>query len=96
MVSSINSDVRKEISDMKEQLAQLGINVSSTLYIDARYKEFGILRILSGVAVAILAVLSLLGTISGVLQANKLLRGLLGIVALAVAVLVLFTLQVGF
>ncbi len=96
VVSSINSDVRKEVSDMKSQLALLGINVSSTLYMDARYKEFGILRILSGIAVAILTVLSILGTVSGVLQGNKLLRVLLGIVTLAVAVLVLFTLQVGF
>ena len=96
VVSSINSEVRKEVSETSAQLAKLGVKVSSVLYIDARYKEFGILRILSGAAIAVLAVLSLLGAISGVLKSNKLLRVLLGIAALGVAALALFTLQVGF
>lgn len=96
VVSSINHEVRSDVSKTSAQLAKLGVNVSSTLYIDARYKEFGILRILSGAAIAVLAVLSILGTISGVLSANKFLRVLLGIAALGVAALALFTLQVGF
>lgn len=95
VVSSINSEVRKEVSETSAQLAKLGVKVSSVLYIDARYKEFGVLRILSGAAIAVLAVLSILGTISGVLSANKFLRVLLGIVTLGVAALALFTLQVG-
>lgn len=96
VVSAIDKEVFEEVSDTKAELAKFGINVSSTLYIDARYKEFGILRILTGAAIAILTVLAFFATTSGVLKGNKLLSGLFVIVTLAVSLLLLFTLYFGF
>lgn len=95
VVSQINYEIRDDVTEASAELADMGVNISGTLFIDARYKEFGVLRILSGVALAVLSVLEFLGTASGVLKENKFLQVLLGIMMIATVALGLYTLQLG-
>lgn len=95
VVSGINYEVKSDVNELNKELSQLGVKVSSTLYMDARYREFGGLRILTGVAFIALGALAIFAQISGIFQGNKLLRVVLVIVTLAVAALAIYTLQVG-
>lgn len=95
VVSGINYEVKSDINELNKELSQMGVKVSGDLYMDARYREFGVLRILSGVALIVLGGLAVFMQISGVFQGNKLMRVVLAIVSLAGAVLMIYTLSVG-
>lgn len=64
-------------------------------YIDARYKEFGGLRLLCGGGIIVIGVLFFLSNRNGMLQSNNAIKIVLGIVALGIALLTLYTLTVG-
>ena len=90
----------KEINEINIKLMQSGVitsdgALSTNYYIDARYKEFGLLRILCGVGIIVVAVLIFFGGRSGMLPNNKGVSLIVGLVALGVAVLTIYTLSVG-
>ena len=90
----------KEINEINLRLMQNGLiesneAISTNYYIDARYKEFGLLRILCGVGIIVVAVLIFFGGKSGMLPNNKGVSLLVGLVSLGVAVLTIYTLSVG-
>lgn len=90
----------KEINEINIRLMQNGIiesdeALSTSYYIDARYKEFGLLRIICGVGIIVVAVLIFFGGRSGMLPNNKGIALLVGLVSLGVAVLTIYTLSVG-
>lgn len=64
-------------------------------YIDARYKEFGGLRLLCGGGIVVICVLSFLGSRSGMLQSNNAIKIVLGVAALGISLLTIYTLTVG-
>ena len=90
----------KEINEINIRLMQNGLisndeKLSTNYYIDARYKEFGLLRILCGVGIIVVAVLVFFGVRSGMLPNNKGIALVVGLVSLGVAVLTIYTLSVG-
>lgn len=95
VVTSVNYEVKSDMSKLVAELMHEDIRVSSALYMDARYKEFGTLRILSGVAMIVLGGLAVFAQLSGAFQANKFMRVLLAILTLAGAALMIYTLNVG-
>lgn len=100
VVTRMDYEFKKDISEINGQLIKSGvITASETLntsyYIDARYKEFGRLRIFSGIGVIVIGVLLRLGMISGVLRSNKLIKAVLGAVTIAVSLLLIYTVSVG-
>ncbi|MDE7398487.1 MAG: hypothetical protein K2N06_03070 [Oscillospiraceae bacterium] len=64
-------------------------------YIDARYKEFGGLRLLCGAGIVVIGVLSFLGSRNGMLQSNNAVKIVFGVAAVGIALLTLYTLTVG-
>lgn len=90
----------KEINELNIRLLQNGTiesdeAISTNYYIDARYKEFGLLRIICGVGIIVVGVLVFFGVRSGMLPNNKGIALIVGLVALGVAVLTIYTLSVG-
>ena len=90
----------KEINELNIRLMQNGLiesdeAISTSYYIDARYKEFGLLRIICGVGIIVVAVLVFFGVRSGMLPNNKGIALIVGLVSLGVAVLTIYTLSVG-
>ena len=90
----------KEINEINIRLMQNGLiesneAISTNYYIDARYKEFGLLRILCGVGIIVVAVLIFFGGRSGMLPNNKGVALIVGLISLGVAVLTIYTLSVG-
>ena len=99
-VVRVEYEMIKEINELNVQLMQNGLlsageALSVNFYIDARYKEFGLLRILSGIGITVVVVLVFLGIRSGVLPNNKLVALAVGLVFLGIAVLTIYTLSVG-
>ena len=99
-VVRVDYEMIKEINELNIQLLKNDIVTSSgtlntNFYIDARYKEFGLLRILCGVGLIVVGVLVFFGIRSGVLPNNKGIALVVGLVSLGVAVLTLYTLTVG-
>lgn len=95
VVTNVNYEVKSDMSKLVAKLMQEDIKVSGSLYMDARYREFGVLRILSGVAMIVLGGLAIFAQLSGAFQANKLTRVVLAILTLAGAALMIYTLSVG-
>lgn len=99
IVVRMDYDLTKEVRDMNSKLvggtltAEESINTS--YYIDARYKEFGRLRIFSGIGVIVVGVLFYFGMMSGILQNNKFIKAVFGIVSVGIALLLIYTLSVG-
>lgn len=90
----------KEINELNVRLMQNGLiesdeALSTSYYIDARYREFGLLRILCGVGIIVVAVLIFIGGKSGMLPNNKGAALIVGLISLGVAVLTIYTLSVG-
>ena len=90
----------KEINELNIQLMQNGVitadeKLSTNYYIDARYKEFGLLRIICGVGILVVVVLVLFGVRSGMLPNNRAIALVVGLISLGVAVLTIYTLSVG-
>lgn len=90
----------KEINEINVGLIGEGIitadeALSTTYYIDARFREFGLLRILCGVGITFVVVLAALGARSGVLPNNKPVAFVVGLISVGIAVLTLYTLSVG-
>ena len=89
-----------EINEINIKLMQSGVitsdgALSTNYYIDARYKEFGLLRILCGVGITVVGVLVFFGVRSGMLPNNKGIALVVGLISLGVAVLTIYTLSVG-
>lgn len=99
-VTRMDYKLTKEVIDMNNELIQDGTFTAAeapnvNFYIDARYKEFGRLRLLCGVGIVVLGVLFFLSYRSGVLQSNKAVATILVVAALGVALLTIHTLSVG-
>lgn len=98
VLTRMDYDNRDEIQKMNSQLAGVGESanyLSTSLYIDARYKEFGWLRIFSGIGFVAMLVLTRFATVSGLNQSKSPLKFVFGLVILGVAILMLYTLSVG-
>lgn len=61
----------KVIDSINAELSNSGMSVSTSLYIDALYKQLGGLRILAGAGIAIVGTLMFFGVKSGYLLAHK-------------------------
>lgn len=99
-VVRVEYEMIKEINELNTRLIQEGIvtsggALSTNYYIDARYKEFGLLRILCGVGIIAVGVLVFFGIRSGMLPNNKAIALVVALVSLGVAVLTIYTLSVG-
>lgn len=90
----------KEINELNVKLIQnelitAGETLSTSYYIDLRYREFGLLRIICGVGLIGIGVLVFFGIQSDMLPNNKGIALIVGLVSLGVAVLTIYTLTVG-
>lgn len=90
----------KEINElnvrlMQNELIESDEAVSTSYYIDARYREFGLLRMICGVGIAVFIVVVLFGVKSGMLPGNKAISIVVSLVLLGIAVLTIYTLSVG-
>lgn len=99
-VVRVEYEMIKEINELNIRLLQNGLATSgaalnTNFYIDVRYKEFGLLRILCGVGIAVVAVLVFFGVKSGMLPNNKGIALIVGLISLGVAVLTIYTLSIG-
>lgn len=94
VVTRLDYKITKEVRDMNTKLKTLGITLDTSMYIDARYKEFAGLRMLCGGGFIVLGVLLFLGNRSGFI-ASKGGKIILAIPAAALAILMLYTLSVG-
>ena len=99
-VVRVDYEMIKEINELNVQLMKSEAitdneKLSTNYYIDARYKEFGLLRILCGVGLIVVGVLVFFGVQSGMLPNNKAIALVVGLVSLGVAVLTIYTLSVG-
>lgn len=99
-VTSMDYKLTKEVADINNMLLRDGTltaeeSLNVYYYIDARYKEFGGLRLLCGGGIVVLGVFFFLGSRSGMLQSNKAVRIVLGVAALGIALLTIYTLTVG-
>lgn len=100
IVARMDYDLTKEVRDMNNELIANGTltaaeSINTSYYIDARYKEFGRLRIFSGIGVIVVGVLFYFGMMSGMLQNNKFIKAIFGIVSVGIALLMIYTLSVG-
>ena len=99
-VVRVEYEMIKEINELNIQLIKNGVisadeALSTNFYIDARYKEFGLLRILCGIGITVVAVLVFFGVRSGMLPNNKAIAFAVGLVSLGVAVLTIYKLSIG-
>lgn len=96
LVASFDYEIKDDVRELNAALLLETIgSLSTSYYIDARYKEFGWLRIFSGIGFVVVAVFLRLAAISGIFQGNKLLKGIFGVVTLGVSLLMIYTLSVG-
>lgn len=98
MDSALRSKVNElNTSFLSDNLITADGKLNTYYYIDLRYKEFGVYRILCGLGLAGLTVFGFLGGRSGALArgGNKLLIGLFSILTLGLAILMLYVLNVG-
>lgn len=96
LVASFDYEIKDDVRELNAALLLETIgSLSTSYYIDARYKEFGWLRIFSGIGFVVVAVFLRLAAISGIFQGNKLLKGIFGVVTLGVSILMIYTLSVG-
>ena len=89
-VTRLDYEVTKEVREARDY----GFDLKESQYIDTRYREFGRLRIFSGVGVIVIGVLFYFGMVSGILQ-NRFMKAVFSLVMLGVAVLMLYTIGVG-
>ena len=99
-VTRMDYKLTKEVSEMNTELIKDGTltaaeTINANYYIDARYKEFGRLRLLCGAGIVVLGVLFFLGGRSGALQSNKAVATVLCVAAVGVGLLTIYTLSVG-
>lgn len=96
LVASFDYEIKDDVRELNAALLLETIgSLSTSYYIDARYKEFGWLRIFSGIGFVVVAVFLRLAAISGIFQGNKLLKAIFGVVTLGVSILMIYTLSVG-
>lgn len=96
LVASFDYEIKDDVRELNAALLLENIgSLSTSYYIDARYKEFGWLRIFSGIGFVVVAVFLRLAAISGIFQGNKLLKAIFGVVTLGVSILMIYTLSVG-
>lgn len=96
LVGSFDYEIKDDVRELNAAILLENIgSLSTSYYIDARYKEFGWLRIFSGIGVIVVGVLLRLAAISGIFQGNKLLKAIFGIISLGVSLLMIYTLSVG-
>lgn len=101
-VVRLNSKAAPEIIELNSNLLKEGLitadgKMDPYYYIDLRYKEFGVYRILCGVGLAVVIVFGFIGGRSGALAkgGSKLLSGIFFILTLGLAFLMLYILNVG-
>lgn len=101
-VTRLNSNATSEVRELNSRLLSEGLitsngQLNTYYYIDLRYKEFGVYRILCGVGFAVFITLGFLGGRSGVLGkgGNKLLIGIFFVLTIGLAILMLYVLNVG-
>lgn len=100
VVTRVDYELKDDLREMNNELVSGGAfpaaeAFSTSYFIDARYKEFGILRIFSGVGVLAFGVLMRFAAVSGILRGNKFIRAVFGVVLLGISVLLIYTLSVG-
>lgn len=100
VVTSVDYEVKDDLREVKNELVSIGALTedeafSTSYYIDARYKEFGVLRIFSGIGFVVVGVFMRFAAVSGLLRGNKFIRGVFGAVSLGVSLLLIYTLSVG-
>lgn len=100
VVTRMDYELTKEVREMNSELMANGTLTAAeafdtNFYIDARYKEFGRLRIFSGVGIVVVGVLFYFGMMSGLIRSNKLIGAVFGIVLLGAAMLLIYTISVG-
>ena len=89
-VTRMDHEITNEIRKIKNQ----GYDLKTTQYIDTRYREFGRLRILSGVAMIVVGTLFAFGIMSGILR-NGILKVPALLLLMGTAFLMLYTIGVG-
>lgn len=96
LVAAFDYEIKDDVRELNEALVLENIgSLSTSYYIDARYKEFGVLRILSGIGFVVVVVFLRLAAISGIFRGNKFLKAIFGVVSLGVSLLLIYTLSVG-
>lgn len=96
LVTSLDYEIKDEVRDLNAEMMKENIgSVSANYYIDTRYKEFGWMRIFSGIGYAGAFLFMRLATASGMLQGNKFLKGVFAVVFLGISVMLLYTISVG-
>lgn len=96
LVSSFDYELKDDLRDLNAALVLENINgLNISYYIDARYKEFGWMRIFSGIGYTVAFLFMRLATVNGMLQGNKFLKGIFAVVFLGITVLLLYTISVG-
>lgn len=93
-VTRVEYEMIKEINNLNTKLEQ-NETLSTNFYIDARYREFGLLRILCGVGIIGVLLLVFFGVQSGMLPNNKPAAIVVGLISVGIAVLTIYTLSVG-
>lgn len=99
LVTLMDYDLTKEVKKMNSELIGDGTlleeeALETGCYIDARYKELGRLRIFSSIGTAIDGVLFYFGMMSGILQNNKFIKAIFGIISFGIGMLLLYTVSV--
>lgn len=92
-VVRMSTKLSREVISMNNEAG--GDYLNGNFYLDMRYKEFGLMRIISGIGVAAFAAVFFFGRRSGVIGGNKAVTTVIGIGAFAFALFVLYTLGVG-
>lgn len=99
LVTLMDYDLTKDVKKMNSELIGDGTlleeeALETGCYIDVRYKEFGRLRIFSSVGVGVVGVLLFFGRMSGILQNNKFMKAIFGIISFGIGMLLLYTVSV--
>ena len=99
-VVRVEYEMIKEINELNIRLLQNGLDLSdgslnTNYYIDVRYKEFGLLRIICGIGLIGVGVLVFFGVRSGMLPNNRGVALIVGAVTFGVLVLTIYTLSIG-
>lgn len=100
IVTRVDYELKDDLREMNNELVSSGALTaaeafSTSYFIDARYKEFGILRIFSGIGFVAFGLFARFAAVSGILKGNKFMRAVFGLVSLGVAILLIYTLSVG-
>ncbi|MDE6726862.1 MAG: hypothetical protein K2J80_02850 [Oscillospiraceae bacterium] len=99
-ITRMDYKLTQEVSEMNTELIRsrtitAADTINANFYIDARYREFGGLRLLCGGGVIVVGGLFFLGIRSGILQSNKAAKIVLGAVAFVLRLIMIYTLTVG-